>query len=171
MKFSSRSTAWLSVFCAISATVLACALPGDTTNPADAGATLDAAVQATVNAQQTAGATVRPTASPLPPTPTQQAPISVTLQYPTDTPLPATNAPAPTDIPTAIPTAAPVNDFTRPNGQPVHAFHATTAPAIDCTLSDWPALPDRVDQVTYKPENWTGAGDNSGRLQHCLGCE
>jgi len=162
MKFSSRSTAWLTVFCAIAATLLACALPGnDATNPADAGATLDAAVQATVHAQQTAGATVRPSASPLPPTPTDQAPISVTLQYPTETPLPATNAPAPTDAPTAIPTAAPVNDFTRPNGQPVHAFHVTTAPVIDCTLSDWAALPDRIDQVTYRPENWTGASDNS----------
>ena len=162
MIFSRRTSAWLIASSAIGLALLACALPGDSTSPADAEATLDAAVQATVFAQQTAGATLPPDPTALPLTPTDQPPISVTLQYPTDTPLPPTVPPV---NPTAAPTSVAPPDFTRPNGLPVHAPHAAAAPAIDCGMSDWASLPDRIDQVSYRPENWSGPADDSADYQ------
>jgi hypothetical protein len=144
------------------ASALACDLAGGP--PPDAEATLDAAVMQTVSAQQTLGATPRPTASPLPPTPTQPPPIGVTLQFPTDTPLPNVN-PTDTGVPSTAPTATLtpglVSNAVRPNGTPVHARPLGAPPAVDCSLSEWGTLPNPVDQNVFRPQNWSGAADQS----------
>ncbi len=129
--------------------------------PGDTAATLDAAVQQTVSAEQTAGATPRPSSTPLPPTPTEQPAINVTLQYPTDTPLPPTNPPAtnPPAQPTTEPT--PAANLTRPNGSPVHAARLNVLPTIDCSVSEWVALPNVINQATFGAANWLGEADQS----------
>jgi hypothetical protein len=141
-------------------TTLACAALPDDTNPVDAEGTLNAVVQQTVAAQQTAGITPRPSNTPPPPTPTQQPPISVTLTFPTDTAAPTL---APTNPPanTATPTSEAPALVTRPNGTPVHARHVNTPPTIDGNVSEWIPLNDTVDEPTFLSQNWTGNGDNS----------
>jgi len=168
----------LTVYCLLITALTACGLSREV-SPADARATLDAAVQGTVSAEQTAGATPRPSPTLIPPTlsestATEQPPINVTLQFPTDTPAPTQPAISPSDTPTStlatpIPptaTTAPA-DLVRPNGTPVHAARLPIAPAIDGNVSEWASLPNIIDQVSYKPENWTGPADNSA--QYVLG--
>ncbi|HLB46361.1 MAG TPA: sugar-binding protein [Anaerolineales bacterium] len=150
----------------------ACGLAGD--SGGDAAATLDAAVQQTVAAQQTAGATPSPLPLPTdtpPPIPTEPPAIGVTLQWPTDTPAPtveATNPPSPampvtdTAQPTATPTSvATATEVARSNGTPIHAPRLPVAPGIDGDLSEWGTLANTINQVSYRPENWTGTNDNS----------
>lgn len=157
MKTLNRFSALFIVHCSLFISILACALPSDSSN-LNAGATLDAAVQQTVAAQQTAGATVRPTATALPPTPTEQPAISVTLQHPADTPLPPTAAPVAN---TATPTSPPPSLATRPNGTPVYARRVNTPPTIDGNVTESNPLNDLINQVTYNASNWTGPNDNS----------
>ena len=145
----------------------ACGLAGD--NGADAGATLDAAVQQTVAAQQTAGATPSPLPLPTdtpPPIPTEPPAIGVTLQWPTDTPAPTVEETNPPPADTAQPSATPTSiatatEVARSNGTPIHAPRLPVAPGIDGDLSEWGALANTINQVSYKPENWTGTNDNS----------
>jgi hypothetical protein len=166
------------VYCLLLTGLTSCGLSREV-SPADARATLDAAVQGTVSAQQTAGATapaspttVPPTASQ--PTVTEQPPINVTLQFSTDTPAPTQPPINPSDTPTStlatpIPptaTTAPA-DLVRPNGTPVHASRLPVAPTIDGDVSEWASLPNSIDQVSYRPENWTGPADNNA--QYALG--
>lgn len=149
------------VHCSLLIAIAACG--GE--NPADPAATLDAAVRQTVAAQQTAGATPSPSPAPTntpEPSPTEAPPISVTLQFPTDTPSPTSNSQLPTSNPTSTPmsvvTAGPL---TRPNGAPVHVARLPVAPTIDGDPSEWGVLANTVDQVVFKPTNWSGPSDNS----------
>ena len=139
------------------AAALACAVPGET-NPNTAAATLDTAVQQTV-----AAGTPRPTV-PVPPTLTPAPAINVTLQWPTDTPGPATLAPADTAQPAATsqPAAATptVGALSRP-GSEFHAIHFSTPPTIDGYFTDWGDLANTINAAVYRPENWTGPADNS----------
>ncbi|MEK7312229.1 MAG: sugar-binding protein, partial [Chloroflexota bacterium] len=124
--------------------------------------------------QQTAGETPSPLPLPTgtpPPIPTEPPAIGVTLQWPTDTPAPtveATNPPSPampvtdTAQPTATPTSvATATEVARSNGTPIHAPRLPVAPGIDGDLSEWGTLANTINQVSYKPENWTGTNDNS----------
>lgn len=151
------------VNCLLIAILAACGLPREV-SPADARATLDAAVQQTVSAQQTAGAT--PSPLPLPtdtpsPAPTEAPPIGVTLQWPTDTPAPTTPSENPTATPTPVIATATPAELVRPNGSPAHAARLPVAPTVDGDLTEWGALLNHVDQIVYKPANWSGANDNS----------
>src|SRR3990172_4992448 len=145
----------------------ACGLAGD--SGGDAAATLDAAVQQTVAAQQTAGATPSPLPLPTdtpPPIPTEPPAIGVTLQWPTDTPTPTAEATSPPPADTAQPTATPTSvatatEVARSNGTPIHAPRLPVAPGIDGDLSEWGTLANTINQVSYRPENWTGTNDNS----------
>ncbi len=158
MKLSRAVLPLFIVQCSLFIGIIACAAPGD---PGDTEATLDAVVQQTVSAQQTAGATPRPSPTPQPPTPTEQPPISVTLTFPTDTPAPtsaaATTAPQASKTPTSLPPGL----STRPNGTPVHARHVTTTITIDGNVSEWVPLNDTIDQPTFQASNWTGTSDQS----------
>lgn len=117
----------------------------------DAAATLNIAVTQTVGAGLAAAS---PAASqPRAAADTPQPPISVTLQWSTDTPLPPTAAPA-----TSHPTQA---DLVRPNGSPFHAIRLLSAPSIDGDVSDWGALLNAADKIVYRPANWSGPADNS----------
>jgi hypothetical protein len=82
----------------------------------------------------------------------------VTLQYPSDTPLPPTAAPVPN---TATPTSPPPSLATRPNGSPIHARRVNTPPTIDGNVAESSPLNDLINQVTYNANNWTGPSDNS----------
>jgi hypothetical protein len=74
------------------------------------------------------------------------------------TPLPGAATP---ELPGPTPPPTDAGPLSRPNGSVFHAARAATAPSIDGTLTDWPALPYTVDTPTYKPENWAGPQDNS----------
>jgi hypothetical protein len=70
--------------------------------------------------------------------------------------LPATQVPAASAAPAA--TGVPL---ARPNGESYHAVYAPGAPTIDGQLGEWNPMPYTFDTPVYKPENWTGAADNS----------
>jgi hypothetical protein len=82
---------------------------------------------------------------------------------PTTTPLilPVTFTPSPT---TAIVLPQPTPGApARPNGPILLATRLAVPPGIDGFLGDWPDLPHNADQAIFRPENWTGPGDLSGR--------
>jgi cellulose/xylan binding protein with CBM9 domain len=81
------------------------------------------------------------------------------------TPVPPASA---SSLPPASPPAlatplipTPTGELLRPNGVIIHALHLTTAPQIDGDLTEWGTLAYTIDQVVYKPENWTGPADQS----------
>lgn len=132
---------------ALLTTALACNLPGGAGG--NTAATLDAAVTQTVTFQPIgSGNTAAPSDTP-------QPPISVTLQWPTDTPAPTSAASLPSSTP------APTQELTRPNGSPVHALRFAAPPVIDGDVSEWGVLTDVSNQIVYKPANWSGTGDTS----------
>ncbi|MDW8327075.1 MAG: sugar-binding protein, partial [Anaerolineales bacterium] len=80
--------------------------------------------------------------------------------------------PAPTATAFVPPTLTPTfnlppplspTPLARPNGPVLIAARTVFPPTIDGNLSDWPDLPYTADQVTFRPGNWTGAGDLSVR--------
>lgn len=151
MKANSRAR-W--ALAALAAGTLACDVTfgGGQDIPATVNA-ISTNVQLTVAAQSGLPTTTLPT--PLP----TLTPISAI----TPVPPPATSPLAPASpLPPATPLIpTPTGELTRPNGAVIHAPGRATAPQIDGDMSDWGALPDSIDQVVYKPENWTGLADQS----------
>lgn len=127
-----------------------------TTSTPDTVATVNAVstqVQATLIAQ----GTPPPTSPPLP-TP------AVRTQLPPPAAPTATDFAPPTLTPTSnLQSPVPPTPLARPNGPILTAARTVFPPAIDGNLSDWPDLPYTADQVTFRPENWTGVSDLSVR--------
>ncbi len=78
----------------------------------------------------------------------------------TPLPIPATNTSAPLLFPCPTPPALTpaVADLTRTNGPAIHAMPCPTPPRIDGDLGEW-ILNSGVNQVVFKPENWSGSED------------
>lgn len=136
-------------------TTLAC---GRSSGEAPDAATLDAAIAQTVAAQMTTQPFVTATPSAIPVESPTQPPIDVTFPPPTD--VPPTSPPD--THPTARPPTATPGVASRPNGAPLTARRVTSTPNIDGDLNEWGALPNTIDRVTFKPENWKDAADCSG---------
>ncbi len=117
-------------------------------------------VQATLGAA-TPGLALTPAASTL------AAPATALIQPVTLTPPPLTTlagplTPAPS--PTFSAPAASATPPRRSNGALLAAHFWPTPPTVDGDLSEWPDLPNLADQIVYRPENWTGPADLSGRF-------
>ncbi len=113
---------------------------------------------ATVNAVSTV---VQLTVAAWTPTPGGPPPTSL----PPPTLAPATVVQPPTEISPGAPTPAAtwtLAPSARPNGSPVTAPFLSAPPTIDGVLDDWASLPYSIDQIVFRPENWTGANDHSG---------
>jgi hypothetical protein len=123
-------------------------------------------IDATVNAVSTAVeltllAMTEPAAvTPAPPSATPPATLGLN---PTAVPPSLTAPPEATTAPPPPPSATPTADNpTRPNGALLHAPRLLTAPTIDGQGLEWSApLPDLINHVVYRPENWVDAGDQS----------
>ncbi len=77
-----------------------------------------------------------------------------------DSPETAETAEATQDLsPTGSP--YPTDSVVRAQGTTVTARSVNTPPTIDGDLSDWGALPNRADIVTFGAANWTGQSDLS----------
>jgi hypothetical protein len=140
MKASSRAR-WAPA--ALAAATLACGLSvgGGQDIPATVNA-ISTNVQLTVAAQ-----TGVPTTTILPTPLPSLTPISVI------TPTPA--------APTAPPAPTSTGEIVRANGVMIHASRRSSAPQIDGDLNDWGAMTYTIDQVVYKPANWSGPADQS----------
>jgi predicted small secreted protein len=139
---------------ALAAAALACntTFGGGQDIPATVNA-ISTNVQLTVAAQTGLPTTTLPT--PLP----TLTPISAITPAPPPATSPFAPASPPPPATPLIPT--PTGELTRPNGTVLHASHRATPPQIDGDLNDWGAPTDTVDQVVYKPENWSGPADQS----------
>lgn len=160
---ASRTKAANSGLAGLAGLLLAGLACGPLTTGPDTVATVNAVstqVQETLDARVTA-------AAPAPTTPLG-ADATALIQPVTRTPSPPTSSGATTPAPPHSPTfAAPPASATpplRPNGALIVAGRWETPPDIDGDLDEWPDLPDRADQIVYRPENWTGAADLSARF-------
>lgn len=94
------------------------------------------------------------------------APVGVTVVVssptPGATPTPLISNPTPATAATplgASPTPT-TGSTTRPNGEELHALHATIT-SIDGDVSEWGDLPYTVDEPVYQANNWLGVADQS----------
>ncbi|MCC6188697.1 MAG: hypothetical protein IT318_06655 [Anaerolineales bacterium] len=127
----------------------------------DINATVNAvgtSVELTLLAMTQPGGTT-PAITPAPPSATPPATLGIE---------PTAASPSPTGPPPAItpPAAASatatLEAVVRPNGVLVHAQYRATAPTIDAQGEDWSApLPNFIDQIVFRPENWSGPSDQS----------
>jgi hypothetical protein len=63
-----------------------------------------------------------------------------------------------------VPTA-PTTELARPNGPVLVAARRDTPPNIDAQADDWPdPLPYAIEHNVYRPEQWSGTDDQSGRF-------
>lgn len=128
-----------------------------TTAQPDAVATINAAstrVQETLSAEGTL---------PPPPIVTVTGPTPPPAATPASATLPPFQPPTLTAAPPATLTAGPTTPPSRGNGPVITAARVAQPPVIDSNFGDWPGLPHPIDQVTYRPENWTGVADLSAR--------
>lgn len=116
---------------------------------------------ATVNAVSTS---VRQTLEAGTPLPGQTLALPLpTVNLQTFTPPPATPTsnvvtPSPSPTPLISATTAPL---ARPNGAVVSALRRVNTISVDGAFTDWAGLPNLIDQAVFRPENWTGIGDQS----------
>ena len=148
MKASKRRLLALTM---LSAMAFSCVRAGPSSE--DIAATVNAvstSVQQTLVAQTppAISTVLLPTNTPLPPSPTAPLPATPTQFSPPSPTLPA--------------------DLSRLNGPLIHALHLSNPPRIDGNLGEW-TLYASLDQVVYRPENWSGPEDQNGVF--AVGCD
>lgn len=95
------------------------------------------------------------------------APVGVTVVV--NSPIPTSGATAtplisnPTPVRSATPLIVPLTptgSTTRPNGEELHALHASLT-TIDGDLNEWGDLPYTIDEAVFQANNWLGVTDQS----------